>query len=380
MEDFDSSSPVSQPKVKGQPIPGIDYGINIFDETSPEIKPEVAKSELKTLKIQKPFIDMSKKGNLVQKPTGYSIEMASQGSGGSDEFVRSGRSSPSLDQMNGLPLEYEEMSQDQSQSQSQSHNQSSRFQQTDHRQDYGQNLLNPGYMPQYSEAESVEEQPLTYEQRRERKINGLAALRRLEEAGYVPAGDKKFSFSSELGDIEETVERLKLQRDLDNSIKFQRKFLIGFANVVEFVCSTEYNIFDLKLEGWSESLFENITDYDEVFEELYFKYKDTVTVMPEVKLLMMVGGSAMMYHMSRELFSKTSSKVPGFDEVMSRDPDLKRRYTEAASNIARDRGMPLPTKQDKGGGLLDSLVKEFTQKTKPSSGQARSMQDRKSVV
>jgi hypothetical protein len=232
------------------------------------------------------------------------------------------------------------------------------------------NLLPDGFMPQGNAADPPQ---LTYEQRRERKINGLAALRRLEEAGYVAAGDKTFSFASELAEIEETVERLKLQRDLDSSIKFQRKFLIGFSNVVEYVCSTEYNIFDLKLEGWSESLFENITDYDEVFEELYFKYKDSVAVLPEVKLMMMVGGSAMMFHMSRELFSKTSSKVPGFDEVMSRDPDLRRRYTDAASGIAKERGMPMPSKSDNGMGFLNDLVKNAM----PSSinmGQARQPQ------
>jgi hypothetical protein len=216
-------------------------------------------------------------------------------------------------------------------------------------------LLPPGFqVPQ--------EAPLTYEQRRERKINALAALRRLEEAGYLPAGDKKFSFASELAEIEDTVERLKLQRDLDSSIKFQRKFLIGFANVVEFVCTTEYNIFDLKLEGWSDSIFENITDYDEVFEELYYKYKDSVAIMPEVKLVMMVGGSAMMFHMSRELFSKTSSKVPGFDEVMARDPELKRRYTDVAANIAKDRGMPMPSKQDGGAGFMKSMFSETMNK------------------
>jgi hypothetical protein len=217
----------------------------------------------------------------------------------------------------------------------------------------GSGLLPSGFHPE------MQEKPLSYEQRRERKINALAALRRLEEAGYVPAGDKKFSFASDLAEIEDTVERLKLQRDLDSSIKYQRKFLIGFANVVEFVCSTEYNIFDLKLEGWSDSIFENINDYDEVFEELYYKYKDSVAIMPEIKLLMMVGGSAMMFHMSREIFSKTSSKVPGFDEVMARDPELKRRYTDTAAGIAKERGMPMPNKQDGGTGFLKDMMKNF---------------------
>ena len=233
----------------------------------------------------------------------------------------------------------------------------------------GQGLLSQGFQVPGSQAPE-----LTYEQRRERKINALASLRRLEEAGYLPAGDKKFSFTSDLAEIEDTVERLKLQRDLDSSIKVQRKFLVGFANVVEFVCSTEYNIFDLKLEGWSDSIFENITDYDEVFEELYYKYKDSVALMPEIKLVMMVGGSAMMFHMSRELFSKTSSKVPGFDEVMARDPDLRRKYTDVAAGIAKDRGMPMPSKADGGAGFLKDMMNNFKPGRSPSQPQQQQPQ------
>jgi hypothetical protein len=32
------------------------------------------------------------------------------------------------------------------------------------------------------------------------------------------------------------------------------------------------------------------------FEDLFWKYKDKVSAPPEVRLLMMVGGSAMMFH------------------------------------------------------------------------------------
>jgi hypothetical protein len=241
----------------------------------------------------------------------------------------------------------------------------------------GQGLLSQGFQVPGSQSGSgsgAQAPELTYEQRRERKINALASLRRLEEAGYLPSGDKKFSFTSDLAEIEDTVERLKLQRDLDSSIKVQRKFLVGFANVVEFVCSTEYNIFDLKLEGWSDSIFENITDYDEVFEELYYKYKDSVAVMPEIKLVMMVGGSAMMFHMSRELFSKTSSKVPGFDEVMARDPDLRRKYTDVAAGIAKDRGMPMPSKADGGAGFLKDMMNNFKPGRSPSQQQQQQPQ------
>lgn len=189
---------------------------------------------------------------------------------------------------------------------------------------------------------------LTYEQKRQRKTNALASLARLESQGYVPA-DKKGSHTTELAVLESMVEKLTAQRDLDNSIKYQRKILIGFATLVESVCENDdYNIFELDLEGWSESLYENISDYDEIFEELYLKYKDVAKVPPELKLVTMVAGSAWMYHMSRNMFGKAASKVPGFDEVMKFDPDLKKHYQQSATALAQQRGMPVPDrKKDK---------------------------------
>ena len=336
---------------KSRAIPGLDYGIDMLDETPAAPGSAPASPQ----QMQKPRFNFNPPQQQFQMPQQQQFHMPQQQQQfqfQQDDSMGSGGSFGSSASSSSGSGSYESGSESMSSGGSD-----------------GGGLLPPGF-----QVPGGPEQ-LTYEQRRERKINALASLRRLEEAGYVPAGDKQFSFASDLAEIEDTVERLKLQRDLDSSIKYQRKFLIGFANVVEFVCSTEYNIFDLKLEGWSDSIFENITDYDEVFEELYYKYKDSVAIMPEVKLVMMVGGSAMMFHMSREIFSKTSSKVPGFDEVMSRDPDLKRRYTDAAAGIAKERGMPMPSKKDGGAGFLKDMMKNFTpaprQQPQPAQQQQR---------
>mgnify|MGYP001159795541 CR=1 FL=1 len=126
---------------------------------------------------------------------------------------------------------------------------------------------------------------------------------------------------------------------------------------MESVCDNEeYNIFELDLEGWSESLYENISEYDEVFEELYLKYKGVAKIPPEIKLISMVAGSAWMYHMSRSMFGKAASKVPGFDDVMNQDPELKKRYKQTATRIAQQRGVPVPSKKDNGMGFLGQLL------------------------
>ena len=346
MEQGSSSPPILKPK--GHAIPGLDYGIDMLEDvpTAPQQNnqpPAPSQPSHPSQQQQRQYPPQQRTNGLPRAVSPASFDegsQQSQGQGQQNNFRR--------------PYDMQSGSASGSGSGSSSGSGSESDGESNGYDDYGSSNLIGNNM-QFNNAPEPPQQ-LTYEQRRERKINAIAALRRLEEAGYAPAGDKQFGFSSDLEELENMVERLKMQRDLDSSIKFQRKFLVGFAHVVEFGCDTEYNIFDLHLQGWSESLFENITDYDEVFEELYYKYKDSVAIMPEVKLLMMVGGSAMMFHMSRELFSKTSSKVPGFDEVMSRDPELRRKYTDAAATIAKERGMPMPSKQDGGMGFLNTMI------------------------
>ena len=56
---------------------------------------------------------------------------------------------------------------------------------------------------------------------------------------------------------------------------------------------------------------ENIEDFDEVFEELYDKYKGRGNMPPEAKLLMSLVGSGFMFHMSNSFFrSKMSNMTP----------------------------------------------------------------------
>jgi len=201
---------------------------------------------------------------------------------------------------------------------------------------------------------------LTYEEIQQKKEDGLAKLSRLQDLGYTSA--KTYSMSSELEDIERTVKKLTAQRDLDKSKKFQQKILMGFVTVTEYL-NHNFDPFDLKLDGWSEAIYENIADYDEVFEELHEKYKDQISIGPEIKLLGMIAGSAMMFHFSKTLFSKAESQVPGFDQVMNSDPELKRRYQDQASKIVGNNGAT--NIANNGGnagplGMIGQMIGGFT--------------------
>jgi hypothetical protein len=113
-----------------------------------------------------------------------------------------------------------------------------------------------------------------------------------------------------------------------NSVKFQGNMLMAVINGMEFL-NNRFDPFDIKLDGWSEQINENITDYDDIFGELYEKYKSKASLAPELKLLFQLGGSAMMVHMSNTMFK---SAMPGMDDILRQNPDLMRQFQTAAVN------------------------------------------------
>ena len=124
------------------------------------------------------------------------------------------------------------------------------------------------------------------------KIDLIYKFKKLEGQGIRTT--MNYNMNSQLDDMRNEYLKLKKQREIDNSVKFQRKVMMAAITGLEFL-NNKFDPFDVKLDGWSESVNENVLDYDEVFEELAEKYGGASgDVPPELKLLMMIGGSAFM--------------------------------------------------------------------------------------
>jgi hypothetical protein len=140
----------------------------------------------------------------------------------------------------------------------------------------------------------------------QRKEELLFLFTKLEKKGFRL--NQKFTMRSPLEDMERVYERLENERNLKASISFQRKVLMGIVSTLEFL-NNSMNPFDIDLEGWSESIMENQNEYDDIFEELYEKYKDKGKVSPEVKLLMTLAGSAFYFHLSKTIVKSGQQKM-----------------------------------------------------------------------
>ena len=168
------------------------------------------------------------------------------------------------------------------------------------------------------------------EEERKMKCDLINKLNRLEAKGFQIS--RKFTMDNSLDEIKTEFERLMDSRNLENSIKFQRQMMMGVVTGLEMM-NQKFNPFDWQLDGWSESVHENVEDFDEVFEELYDKYKGKGNMPPEARLLFMLVGSGFMFHMSNNFFR---SKMGGttMDDILRNNPALAKQMAAAAAQAA----------------------------------------------
>jgi hypothetical protein len=170
------------------------------------------------------------------------------------------------------------------------------------------------------------EPKLSKEETLREKFKYLRKLEALEKKGVELT--KKYNMDSSLLEMQGEYEMIMEEKTKQNSVKFQGNMMMSLINGIEFL-NNRFDPFDVKLDGWGEQINENIGDYDEIFGELYEKYKSKASMAPELKFLFQLGGSAMMVHMTNTMFK---SAMPGMDDILRQNPDLMRQFQNAAVN------------------------------------------------
>jgi hypothetical protein len=173
---------------------------------------------------------------------------------------------------------------------------------------------------------SSSEPQLSKEAALKEKFKYLQKLEDLEKKGIKLT--KRYDMESNLLEMRGEYETIVAEKEKKNSVKFQGKMLMAAITGVEFL-NNRFDPFDVKLDGWSEQINENIDDYDDIFSELHEKYQSKASMAPELKLLFQLGGSAMMIHMTNAMFK---SSMPGMDDIMRQNPELMQQFTNAAVN------------------------------------------------
>ena len=194
----------------------------------------------------------------------------------------------------------------------------------------------------------------------------LHKIDRLESRGYKMP--KKFTIHDDLDEIQTEYDRVRRERDLDISVRFQSRMLITAVTGVE-VLNNSYDPFGIYLRGWSDQISSEIDDYHDIFVDLHDKYQSSNRKMaPELRLALSLAGSGFLYHLGNKVIKQ--SATPEVADVLNSDPALMRQFQQAAakrmggpSAIAAQMA-PQPRQQQQApqaanspmGGLLGNLL------------------------
>jgi hypothetical protein len=133
-----------------------------------------------------------------------------------------------------------------------------------------------------------------------------------------------FNMDSVYEEVEDEYEGALEDKRKRDAIKMQQNWLITAINTIEYG-NAMFDPFGISLDGWGETISEDIDSYDEIFEQLHEKYKGG-KMSPELSLLMRLGFSASVIHFSNKALS---TAAPGFNDVIKQSPELMRMFTNA---------------------------------------------------
>jgi hypothetical protein len=154
-------------------------------------------------------------------------------------------------------------------------------------------------------------------------------MKRLDEwraKGHV-SSNTMFNNDTPYEEVEDEYETALEDKKKGESKKLYGWWFMTFVNTVEYA-NAAFNPFDINLDGWGEQVNDDIDSYDEIFGELYEKYKGG-KLSPEISLMMRLGFSAAVVNFTNKALS---TATPGFNDVIRQSPDLMKMFTNATVN------------------------------------------------
>ena len=162
-----------------------------------------------------------------------------------------------------------------------------------------------------------------------KKIELLRRLCEIKAKGYQLTKD--YDFNSSIEEMEYEYSLLKSFADKRNGVKLYKSCLLNGISVMEFM-NDKYDPFDFKLNGWSEHMSIEVDTYDDIFEELYEKYKSKGTGLPvEVKLLLLIVASGASFHFSKTQLGTIPASMLG--KMMSTPKEKSQFMTPQEVNL-----------------------------------------------
>lgn len=172
----------------------------------------------------------------------------------------------------------------------------------------------------------------------EEKQDLLYKFHRIESKGFKLS--KKFNMYSDIKEMRAEFQKIKKDSETNSSVKFSRKMLMAVVSASEFL-NKRYDPFGANLDGWSETVMENVNDgdYDNIFEKLHDKYSGKVNTPPEMELMLSLAGSAVMFHMTSTMFKG----IPSVGDMAKNNPEMMNNIMKAMNDTMKSQAERAPS-------------------------------------
>lgn len=178
-----------------------------------------------------------------------------------------------------------------------------------------------------------EKEKVSFEEKQKTKQDLLIKIQAMEKKGFEFS--KKFNMTSNYEEMIFEYTKVKKFIESQAAIKFSRRCLMACVTGLEFL-NKKFDPFNVKLEGWSENVMESVDDYDNIFERLHEKYSGKGEVAPELELLLTLGGSAFMFHLTNSLL-----KGPSMGSVVAQNnPNFLQSMLGTISEMSKQGQQP----------------------------------------
>ena len=189
-----------------------------------------------------------------------------------------------------------------------------------------------------------------------KKLDMIRKLGELRQSGVKLS--QNYSMFSDYQTMKYEYELHKSIRDKNNTIDWLGKIIGGGCYFLERG-NEKFNPFDFELNGWSENVQSDIhqNKYHDVLGELYEKYfKAGKPMSPEVKLIGMVGLSALTFHLAHTMLNNQ----PSAQTMLNNNPELAQKLTQqAAETIKRQNDQYNQTLNDRAKQDHDAALKKM---------------------
>lgn len=185
---------------------------------------------------------------------------------------------------------------------------------------------------------------LNANEKRRKKRAMLKKINEWCEKGIIK-NNPNYTLDTPYEEIEDEYESCLEDKRKKDSVKMYGWWFMAGVNTIEYVNSA-YNPFDLNLDGWGEQITDDLDSYDEIFAELYEKYKGG-KMAPELSLILRLGCSAAMVNFTNKALS---AATPGFNDIIRQSPELMKAFTNATVNTM--------SQQNPSVGFMNNIVNQ----------------------